>query len=561
MSAVATPAGAVPNRVVDWHSINWKKVYRTVRRLQARIVKAVREGKWHKVKALVYLLTHSFSGRAMAILRVVSNSGAKTPGVDGIIWNTPEAKTAAFSKLRRHGYRPLPLRRVYIPKNNGRRRPLGLPAMKDRAMQALYLLGLDPIEETLADGHSYGFRVERNCADAVDQCHKLLRRQHGVNGPDYVLEGDITSCYDRFNHEWLLDHIPMDRVMLGKWLKAGYLEKNALFATTEGTPQGGIISPAIANRALDGLQRLLEERFGAPRSRQRKCKVHMVRYADDFIITGTSQILLEYEVKPLVEQFLKERGLELSHEKTRITHIEDGFDFLGQTIRRHANGKIIIKPSKRNVKTFLAKIRETIDNSGSMTAGDMIWRLNQQIKGWTMYHRFAVSNRTFAAVDNRIFWNLRRWCRKRHRHKSWKWIRKKYFQRAGDRDWVFTGVFRDSKGQGWPIRLMKASGVKVYRWRKIRSDANPYDPAWELYLEERACWKWTHTLAKRGRIDYLWKEQGGKCVVCGQAFLSEEEAWHVHHRVWRCQGGQDTYDNLELLHANCHRQIHAREEC
>jgi RNA-directed DNA polymerase len=560
MSAVATPAGAAPNTAADWHSINWKKVYRTVRRLQARIVKAVREGKWHKVKALVYLLTHSFSGQALAILRVVSNSGAKTPGVDGILWNTPEAKTAAFSDLRRHGYQPLPLRRLYIPKNNGRRRPLGIPAMVDRAMEALYLLGLDPIAETLADGHSYGFRLERCCADAVDECHKILRGPHGPGtyGPDWILEGDIKSCFDRISHSWLLDHIFMDREVLGKWLKAGYLEKHVLFATTEGTPQGGIISPALANRTLDGLQRLLAERFGATRSRRRMHKVHLVRYADDFIITGTSQILLQYEVQPLVEQFLKERGLELSHEKTRITHIEDGFDFLGQTIRRHASGKIIIKPSKRNVKTFLAKIQETIDNSGSMTAGDMIWRLNQQIKGWTMYHRFVVSNRTFAAVDNRIFWSLRRWCRKRHRHKSWGWIRKKYFQRAGDRDWVFTGVIRDSKGKGWPIRLMKAAGVKVYRWQKIRSVANPYDPAWELYLEERACWKWTHTLAKRGRIDYLWKEQGGKCVVCGQALQIEEEAWHVHHRVWRCRGGQDTYDNLELLHANCHRQIHAR---
>ena len=495
MSAVETLAGAVPNRVVDWHSINWKKVYRTVRRLQARIVKAIREGKWHKVKALVYLLTHSFGGRAMAILRVVSNSGAKTPGVDGIIWNTPEAKTAAFRTLRRHGYKPLPLRRVYIPKSNGKRRPLGLPAMKDRAMQALYLHGLDPIEETLADGHSYGFRVDRCCADAVDQCHKLLRRQRGVNGPDCVLEGDITACYDRLNHPWLLDHIPMDRVILGKWLKAGYMEKNALFATTEGTPQGGVISPAIANRALDGLQQLLEDRFGAPRSWQRKCKVHLVRYADDFIITGTSRILLEYEVKPLVAQFLKERGLELSHEKTRITHIEDGFDFLGQTIRRYDSGKIIIKPSKRNVKTFLAEIQETIDNSGSKTAGDMILRLNQQIKGWTMYHRFVVSKRTFAAVDNRIFWSLVRWCRKRHHNKGWKWIKKKYFQRVGNDNWVFHGAYRNSKGEGVPIQLMKAAHVKLYRWTKIQMDANPYDPAWELYLEERECWKWTHTLA------------------------------------------------------------------
>jgi len=449
MTAAASLAGAAPDPAVDWHSINWNKVYRTVRRLQARIVKAVQAGRWHKVKALVYLLTHSFAGRALAILRVISNSGAKTPGVDGVLWNTPEAKSAAFLSLRRHGYKPQPLRRVYIPKSNGKSRPLGIPAMIDRAMEALYLLGLDPIAEMLADCHSYGFRLERCCADALDECHKILRGPHGRGsfGPDWILEGDIKSCFDRISHEWLLRHIFMDKEMLTKWLKAGYLEKHVLFATTEGTPQGGIISPVLANRALDGLQQLLADRFGKTRSQHRKNKVHLVRYADDFIITGASKVLLEYEVKPLVEQFLKERGLELSHEKTRITHIEDGFDFLGQTIRRQSNGKVLIKPSRRSVKTFLSKIQETIDNSGSMTAGDMIWRLNQQIKGWTMYHRFAVSKRIFAAVDNRIFWKLRRWCRKRHRKKSWGWIRKKYFQREGDRDWVFTGVILDSKGK------------------------------------------------------------------------------------------------------------------
>jgi len=193
MSAVATLAGAVPDHVVDWHAIDWPKVYRTVRRLQARIVKAVREGRWGKVKSLVYLLTHSFSGRAMAILRVVSNSGAKTPGVDGDIWNTPEAKSAAFGTLRRHGYKPQPLRRVYIPKSNGKQRPLGIPTMRDRAAQALALLGLDPIAETLADGHSYGFRLERNCADALQQTHNVL------GSPDsacWILEGDIKACLD-----------------------------------------------------------------------------------------------------------------------------------------------------------------------------------------------------------------------------------------------------------------------------------------------------------------------------------------------------------------------------
>jgi RNA-directed DNA polymerase len=284
-----------------------------------------------------------------------------------------------------------------------------------------------------------------------------------------------------------------------------------------------------------------------------------VRYADDFIITGTSRLLLEYEVKPLVAQFLAERGLELSHEKTRITHMENGFDFLGQTLRRHANGKVIIKPSRRSIKTFLSKIQETIDESGSSTAGAMIWRLNQQIKGWTMYHRFAVSHRVFAAVDDRIFWKLRRWCRRRHPSKSWKWLRKKYFQREGDDAWVFSGVLRARKGKGWPIRLMKAAGVRVLRWVKIRSDANPYDPTWELYLEERAAWKMGHTLAGQGRIEYLWKEQEGKCGACGQPLGIEAKPWHVHHRIWRCRGGGESLDNLELLHANCHRQVHAKE--
>ena len=173
---------------------------------------------------------------------------------------------------------------------------------------------------------------------------------------------------------------------------------------------------------------------------------------------------------------------------------------------------------------------------------------------------FAVSSRTFAAVDDRIYWKLRRWCRKRHRSKSWKWIRQKYFQRAGDRAGVFTGVIRDHKGKVWPIRLMQAAGVRTLRWQKIRSEANPYAPAWEPYLEARLTWKLGHTLAGRGRIEYLWKDQQGQCLVCRQPLQVDEQPWHLHHRVWRCFGGPETCDNLELLHANCHRQKHARNE-
>jgi RNA-directed DNA polymerase len=555
MSAAEMLAGAAPDSIPDWHSIDWNQVWRTVRRLQARIVKAVTEGRWNKVKALVYLLTHSFAGRALAILRVVDNSGAKTPGVDGILWNTPEAKSAAFGTLRRHGYQPQPLRRVYIPKSNGKKRGLGIPTMTDRAMQALYLLGLDPIAEFHADGHSYGFRRERRCADALAQTHGLLSHR---DGPEWILEGDIKACFDRISHDWLLTHVPMDRPLLRLWLKAGFLDqKQTWFATKEGTPQGGTISPALANWTLDGLQRLLAERFARMPKGQRRPKVHLVRYADDFLITGTSKGLLRDQVQPLVAQFLNERGLELSHEKTQITHVEEGFDFLGQNVRRYRCGKVLTKPSKENVKAFLSKIKETIDNSGSMTAGELIQRLNQQIKGWTMYHRYAASKRTFVYVDHRIFQMVWHWCRRRHQKKNAKWLKTNYFPPDGHRQWIFTGWLKGRKGQRYPIRLMTAAQVKIIRYVKIQSAVNPYDSTWELYLEARRVWQLTQTQKGRRRIESLWQRQKGRCVVCRQPLRVAEEDCQIHHRIWRSRGGSNSPENLELLHANCHRQIHA----
>jgi RNA-directed DNA polymerase len=389
-------AGAAPDAAPPsppgWHAINWKKVWRNALFdwLQARIVKATQEGRWNKVRALVYLLTHSFSGRAAAILRVTTNQGGTCPGVDGECWNTPELKAAAFNKLRRRGYQPQPLRRVYIPKSSdpSKLRPLGIPILTDRAMQASHLLGFEPIEETLADANSYGFRVGRCCADALDQCHKILRGNN--NSASWVLEGDIKACFDRISHSWMLTHIPMDKVILQKWLQAGFIDKRVFFATKEGTPQGGIISPCLANRTLDGLEALLRQRFGATRRLRERNKVHLIRYADDFIITGTSEFLLQNEVQPLVAHFLKERGLELAQDKTRITHIENGFDFLGQNVRRYGT-KILLKPSHKNVRNFLGRIRKMIQQEGRrLTAGELIRRLNVQIRGWAQYHRHAV---------------------------------------------------------------------------------------------------------------------------------------------------------------------------
>jgi RNA-directed DNA polymerase len=228
------PSGAT------WHGINWADVHRQVRRLQARIVKATQEGRHNKVKALQWLLTHSFSGRALAVKRVTENQGKNTPGVDKSTWKTPAAKIKAIASMKRRGYSPFPLRRVLIPKKNGKTRPLGIPTMKDRAMQALYLLALEPSAETLADPNSYGFRPERSTADAGEQCFIVLAKK---NAAEWVLEADIKGCFDNISHDWMINHVPTDKSILQKWLKAGYVFHNERFPTEAGTPQGGIITP------------------------------------------------------------------------------------------------------------------------------------------------------------------------------------------------------------------------------------------------------------------------------------------------------------------------------
>jgi RNA-directed DNA polymerase len=372
-SSMCASSGKAPH----WEQLDWPQCERRVSRLQARIVKATQAGRWGKVKALQRLLTHSFSGKALAVKRVTENQGKRTPGVDGKIWNTPGAKHKAIGSLRRRGYQPQPLRRVHIPKANGKLRPLGIPTMKDRAMQALHLLALEPIAETLGDSHSYGFRKGRSTADAIEQCFTVLSpRNHAT----WVLEGDIRGCFDYLSHEWMLNQIPTDTEVLRRWLKAGYVENQTLFPTEAGTPQGGIISPTLANMTLDGLEQLLKVAFRRRRdgARQYRLKVNLIRYADDFIITGPAKDVLENEVRPLVEQFLRDRGLQLSPEKTCITHIEEGFDFLGQNLRKY-DGKLLIKPSKKNTHVFLEKVRTIIQTNATATQANLI--RHPQIKG------------------------------------------------------------------------------------------------------------------------------------------------------------------------------------
>lgn len=556
MSMQYTASASSTAQMTPWHSIDWVRAHRTVRKLQVRIAKAVKEQDWRKAKALQRFLTRSFAGRVLAVKRVTENAGKRTPGVDGETWSTPEAKTEAVLSLKRRGYKPRPLRRVYIPKSNGKTRPLGIPTIKDRAMQALYLLALEPISETLADRNSYGFRPERCTADAIEQCFTALSQNTSA---EWILEGDIRGCFDNINHDWLLAHIPMDKVVLQKWLKAGYVERRKLFPTEAGTPQGGIISPTLANMTLDGLEAELEAVFGKKRTpKAYRNKVHLVRYADDFIITSASKELLEDEVKPLVARFLAARGLELSQEKTRITHISEGFDFLGQNVRKYS-GKLIIKPSKKNVLAFKDKIREIMNANKATKQVTLIRLLNPVIRGWANYHRTIVAKETFSAIDSWIWRRLWQWAKRRHSTKGRQWIRKKYFRTIGTQSWVFeaeTGVILKS-GKPGSARLFKASSVPIRRHKKIQGDANPFDPTMEVYFEELIGLRMQDSLKDRRTLLMLWRNQGGCCPRCHQK-ITKDMGWHCHHKVRRVDGGKDGITNLVLLHPNCHRQVHSR---
>jgi len=548
----AAPFGAAGAslRPVDWRSIKWKRANRNVRRLQRRIVQAQQQGKKRKVRALQFILTRSYSARCLAVRRVVENPGRRTPGVDGEKLDTPEKKAQAVEKLSAEDYQPQPLKRSYIAKNNGQGfRPLGIPTMQDRARQALHLLALDPIAETTADPNSYGFRKERSVADAIEQCFKLLARS---NSAQWILEGDIQSCFDEISHEWLLSHIPMDRAILKKWLEAGFIERESFCLTTTGTPQGGIISPVLMNLTLDGLESLLAKHFPPHRSHQ----VRLVRFADDFLITGKTKELLEEEVRPLTTEFLNPRGLKLSGGKTRITHIEEGFDFLGKHFQKHG-GKLLIKPSRRNVQAFLAEIKATFRENLHTPVDRLLMELNQKIRGWAMFHRTTTSKKVFNYVDHRIFCDLERWMQRRHPDKSLPWCYEKYLTQVGDRHYVLQGTTLDRRGKPRTIRLIKAADVPIKRHVKIKAAANPYDPQWETYFEERLGLQMKDNLRGYGKLLKLWFDQDGLCPQCGQK-ITPETGWHLHHRVWVVNGGDDSMANLVVMHPICHTQLHGQ---
>jgi RNA-directed DNA polymerase len=476
---VAFATGAPSTCTQTWASIDWTIVYQHVHRLQMRIAKAVEQERWHKVAALSRILTRSYYAKLWAVRRVVTNKGKNTAGVDRIIWKTPQQKVNAVKALRQRGYRPLPLRRIYIPKSNGKQRPLGIPSMKDRAMQALYAMALTPIAESLADANSYGFREKRSVADAIAQCFICLAKKAS---PQWILEADIKACFDEIDHDWLIQNIHMDKRILRQWLKSGYLEQGTFRQTDKGTPQGGIISPVIANMALDRLETTIQSVVA-----RRGAAVNVIRYADDFIITGATPAILMEEVKPLVETFLASRGLRLSEEKTHLRSIEEGFDFLGFNVRKY-NQKLLIKPSRGKVASFMDRIRDYINSNVSVQADHFLRGLNSRLRGFANFYRHVVSKKIFSDIDRQVYQLLRNWMLRRHRNQTLAWCKRKYIKRWGMR-WQFT-VSTIAKGVTQPIRLFKVADLPIIRHIKVRGNAHPYDPFHAEYFEQRRNRQW-----------------------------------------------------------------------
>lgn len=476
MAVVAKPLTGASSSSRQWESIDWKSAEAEVYRLQMRIAKAIREGRYGRAKSLQWLLTHSFHAKLIAVKRVVQNKGSKTPGVDKVIWTTPQQKLKAVQSLKRRGYKTLPLRRIYIPKKDGRKRPLSIPSMKCRAMQALHLLALQPMSEMKADKNSYGFRPKRSTADALMGCFNSLSGKHSSQ---FIFEADIRSCFDKISHEWLRENIPMDKEILSKWLSAGYIDEDTFYRTELGTPQGGIVSPTLLVLTLSGLEEAVKRRVSL-----RKDKVNVTIYADDFIITGRSKEILEQKVKPVVESFLRERGLELSQEKTRITHIDEGFDFLGVNVRKY-KGKLLMKPSKKSVNSFLGNIRKVIKSNPTVKTENLIQRLNPKIRGWANHFRYVSAKRTFTYIDHCIFEALWKWIYRRHPKKSGLWRKKKYFRNDKLRNWIFSAKISKGKNAGAYIDLFEAGYVPIKRHTKIRREATPFDPRYKGYFSKR----------------------------------------------------------------------------
>ena len=538
---------------VEWQSLNWRKLERRVFKLQKRIFKASQRGDVKTVRRLQKTLMKSWSARSLAVRRVTQdNQGKKTAGVDGVKALTPRQRLSLIAQLKL-GTKATPTRRVWIPKPRTKeKRPLGIPTIYDRALQALVKLALEPEWEARFEGNSYGFRPGRSCHDAVEAIFNAIRYK-----AKYVLDADIAKCFDQIDHEALLDKLntfPTLRRQIKAWLKAGVLEGKTLFPTEKGTPQGGILSPLLANVALHGMENRIKQAFK---------KAILIRYADDFVILHEDLSTIQ-KCQDIIADWLKGMSLTLKPSKTSLTHTlneheneQPGFDFLGFNVRhfsvgQHQTGKntvgeplgfkTIITPSKAKQKKHYEAIAEMIEAHKGVNQATLIKLLNPVISGWSNYYSTVVSKEAFSHQDYLIFQKLVAWARHRHADKSWEWISRKYWQTIGGDQWVFATRPEDKD----PQTLRKHNATPIVRHIKVKGDASPFNGDF-IYWSTRMG---KHPEAPH-RVSKLLKWQKGKCALC-KLFFRDGDMMEIDHKIPRSQGGKDEYRNLQLLHRHCH---------
>ncbi|WP_346341728.1 group II intron reverse transcriptase/maturase [[Phormidium] sp. ETS-05] len=549
---------------VEWHQVNWRAIERYVYKLQKQIYRASSCGNVRLVRRLQKLMLHSKAAKLLAVRRVTQdNQGKKTAGVDGVKSLTPQQRFELANNLKLTG-KGKPTRRVWIPKpGTDEKRPLGIPTMYDRATQALVKAALEPEWEAKFEPNSYGFRPGRSCHDAIQAIFITIKHK-----AKFVLDADISKCFDKINHQVLLAKVgtfPKIRKQVKAWLKAGVLDGRERQTTDEGTPQGGVISPLLANIALHGMENRVKQfaRTLPGGKSANKNALTLVRYADDFVILYEDPEVVK-ECQSIIQEWLKTVGLELKPAKTRLAHTleavgdeKPGFDFLGFNIRQYPVGKYssgknthgqllgfktLIKPADKKVTKHYHAIAEVVNNHTAAPQAALISRLNPIIKGWSNYYSSQVSKELYSKLDHLVYGLLRRWARKRHPNKSGKWVADKYWHTIGGDNWTFAHK-ANGKIAGY---LYKHAKTQIVRHVKVRGEASPYDgnlPYWATRLEKHP--------EIPTRVAKLLKVQKGKCKHCGLTF-KPGDLWEVDHIIPKRLGGKDVYENLQLLHRHCH---------
>ncbi|NEP33277.1 group II intron reverse transcriptase/maturase [Moorena sp. SIO3B2] len=534
----------------EWNQVNWRKLEKTLFKLQKRIYRASVRGDVRVVRKLQKTLMKSWSAKMIAVRRVTQqNKGKKTAGIDGVKSLTQKQRLALVANLK-ISKKAKPTRRVWIPKPGRKeKRPLGIPTMYDRALQALVKQALEPEWEAKFEPNSYGFRPGRSCHDAIEAIFDNTKRL-----TKWVLDADIAKCFDKINHDALLTKIntyPSLRRLIKTWLKAGVIDEGTFLPTDEGTPQGGVISPLLANIALHGMEKALWDYANSVKGRKTHFKrgLNLVRYADDFVIFHPDLKVVE-ECFEFINIWLKDIGLELKPSKTKIVHTFDGFDFLGFNIRHYNVGihhskkgfKVIIKPSDEAVLKHYERLSKVIDRHRAAPQEALIDHLKPIIRGWCNYYRGVCSADTYNKIGNLLWNKLRRWGYRRHPNKSKTWVNRKYWGTVGSDKWTFK---KDEDKY-----LVKHAKTKIIRHVKVQDIRSPYDGDliyWSTRMREHP-----EMTTRKGR---LLERQEGKCAHCGLTFR-DGDYMETHHILPRALGGSNKDENLELLHLHCHDKKH-----